>query len=71
MKELDILPLEEKDTIAREKWNKEISRTLYSNTYNRETLKAEIDALTEKKKTLEAAQEALDVDYEKLMMFQG
>ena len=43
---IGLLPLEEKDTIAREKWNKEISRTLYSNTYNRETLKAEIDAIT-------------------------
>jgi hypothetical protein len=43
---IGLLPLEEKDTIAREKWNKEVSRTLYSNTYNRETLKAEIDAIT-------------------------
>lgn len=42
---IGLLPLEEKDTIAREKWNKEISRTLYSNTYNRETLKCEIDAI--------------------------
>ena len=42
---IGLLPLEEKDTIAREKWNKEISRTLYSNSYNRDTLKAEIDAI--------------------------
>ena len=42
---IGLLPLEEKDTIAREKWNKEISRTLYSNTYNRDTLKAEIGAI--------------------------
>lgn len=42
---IGLLPLEEKDLIAREKWNKEISRTLYSNTYNRETLKCEIDAI--------------------------
>lgn len=42
---IGLLPLEEKDTIAREKWNKEISRNLYSNTYNRETLKAEIDVI--------------------------
>ena len=42
---IGLLPLEEKDTIAREKWNKEISRTLYSNSYNRDTLKAEINAI--------------------------
>lgn len=42
---IGLLPLEEKDTIAREKWNKEVSRSLLSNVYNRETLKVEIDAI--------------------------
>ena len=42
---IGLLPLEEKDTIAREKWNKEVSRSLFSNVYNRETLKVEIDAI--------------------------
>lgn len=42
---IGLLPLEEKDTIAREKWNKEVSRSLLSNIYNRETLKVEIDAI--------------------------
>ena len=43
---IGLLPLEEKDTIAREKWNKEISPRLLSNMYNRETLKAEINTLS-------------------------
>ena len=38
-----LLPLEDKDTIARGKWNSEISPKLLSNVYNRETLKAEIE----------------------------
>ena len=42
---IGLLPLEEKDAIAREKWNKEVSRSLLSNVYNRETLKVEIDAI--------------------------
>ena len=41
---IGLLPLEEKDIIAREKWNKEISKSLLSNVYNRETLKTEITA---------------------------
>lgn len=42
---IGLLPLEEKDVLAREKWNKEISPALYSNHYSRETLKAEIDVI--------------------------
>mgnify|MGYP003291390440 CR=1 FL=1 len=41
---IGLLPLEEKDAIAREKWNKEISKSLLSNIYSREVLKTEIDA---------------------------
>lgn len=42
---IGLLPLEEKDKIAREKWNHEISPKLLSNTYNREDLKQEIESL--------------------------
>ena len=41
---IGLLPLEEKDVLAREKWNKEISKSLLSNIYSRETLKTEINA---------------------------
>lgn len=40
---IGLLPLEEKDKIAREKWNHEISPKLLSNTYNRESLKQDIE----------------------------
>lgn len=40
---IGLLPLEDKDAKAREKWNKEISANRYCNRYNRETLKAEIE----------------------------
>lgn len=42
---IGLLPLEEKDALARERWNKDISPKLLSNLYNRETLKAEIATL--------------------------
>lgn len=42
---IGLLPLEEKDVKAREKWNKEISPKLLSNIYNRETLRIEVDTL--------------------------
>jgi DNA repair exonuclease SbcCD ATPase subunit len=45
---IGLLPLEEKDILARERWNKEISPRLISNVYNRESIKAEIAILSEK-----------------------
>ena len=44
---IGLLPLEEKDKIAREKFNKEISPKLLLNQYDRETLKAENTSLLE------------------------
>lgn len=41
---IGLLPLEEKDAFAREKFNQTIKPTLLSNRYNRETLKSEIEA---------------------------
>ena len=49
---IGLLPLEEKDALAREKWNKEVSPRLLSNVYNRETLKAEIAALESEQSTI-------------------
>ena len=40
---IGLLPLEEKDIKAREKWNKEISPTLLSNKYNKEELKNSVE----------------------------
>ncbi len=40
---IGLLPLEDKDVKAREKWNKEISVNRYVNRYNTETLKQEIE----------------------------
>lgn len=70
---IGLLPLEEKDTIAREKWNKEISRTLYSNSYNRDTLKAEIDAINltieENCKEIERCDVSIKTSDEKIKSF--
>ena len=41
---IGLLPLEEKDVLAREKFNKVIKPSLLMNQYNRETLKIEIEA---------------------------
>lgn len=40
---IGLLVIEDKEKIAREKWNKEISKNLYSYTYNRGTLLKEVD----------------------------
>lgn len=42
---IGLLPLEEKDALAREKWNKDVSRSLLSNVYCIENLNNEIKAL--------------------------
>ena len=42
---IGLLPLEEKDALAREKWNRDVSRSLLSNVYCVENLKNEINAL--------------------------
>ena len=56
---IGLLPLEEKDALAREKWNKEVSPRLLSNIYNRETLKAEIAALECNQENINEALEEL------------
>lgn len=70
---IGLLPLEEKNTIAREKWNKEISRTLYSNSYNRDTLKAEIGAINltieENNKEIERCGVSINTSDEKIKSF--
>lgn len=40
---IGLLVIEDKEKIAREKWNKEISKNLYSYTYNRGTLQKEVE----------------------------
>lgn len=42
---IGLLPLEEKDKLAREKWNHEVQPRLLSNRYNREELKQDIEDL--------------------------
>ena len=56
---IGLLPLEEKDALAREKWNKEVSPRLLSNVYNRETLKAEIAALESEQSTINSSLEEI------------
>lgn len=71
---IGLLPLEEKDAIAREKWNKEISKSLMSNIYNRETLKAEIDAFSlaidENKKQVENLEGKIKESTDRLANYQ-
>lgn len=49
---IGLLPLEEKEKFAREKFNSDIKPFLLSNRYNRETLKTECDAYSIEIKTL-------------------
>ena len=49
-----LLPLEDKDIKAREKWNKEISLNRYVDKYNSQTVKNEITTLGENIKSAEA-----------------
>ena len=49
---IGLLPLEEKDKLAREKFNSEIKPMLLSNRYNEETMLQEIEAFELQKKTL-------------------
>ena len=50
---IGLLPLEEKDKLAREKFNSEVKPMLLSNRYNEETLMQEIEAFNMTIKTLE------------------
>jgi len=50
---IGLLPLEEKDKLAREKFNSEVKPMLLSNRYNEETLMQEIEAFNLTIKTLE------------------
>ena len=50
---IGLLPLEDKDKIARETFNKTISPSLYMNRYNKEDLKNTIDSLNQEIKNIE------------------
>ena len=70
---IGLLPLEEKDRLAREKFNSDIKPFLLSNRYNRETLKLECDAfdleiknLTSKNKEIKNANKKVEEEIEKL-----
>ena len=60
-----LLPLEEKDKIARERWNREVQPRLLSNRYNREDLKAEIEESENNIKNLEAEIQKNELELEK------
>lgn len=49
---IGLLPLEEKDIKAREKWNKEINPSLLSGKYNKEELKSAVDVFNNNIKVL-------------------
>lgn len=51
---IGLLPIEDKDVKAREKWNREINVNRYSNRYNREALKTEISDIEKAIKEAEA-----------------
>ena len=70
---IGLLPLEEKDKLAREKFNSEVKPMLLSNRYNEETMLQEIEAfelqkktLTEEIKKLEKENKALDKEIDTL-----
>ena len=70
---IGLLPLEEKDRLAREKFNSDIKPFLLSNRYNRETLKLECDAfdleiknLTSKNKEIKNANKKVEEEIENL-----
>jgi DNA repair exonuclease SbcCD ATPase subunit len=60
---IGLLPLEEKDIKAREKWNKEILPSLLSSKYNKEELKAYVEGA---KKDIETLTNAIKLTEEKL-----
>lgn len=57
---IGLLPLEEKDIKAREKWNKEIVPSLISNKYNKEDLKTEIETADNEIKNLNSLIESAE-----------
>ena len=63
---IGLLPIEEKDSIAREKFNTEIKPYFLSNKYNSETLKQEIDSYKTLIKSKEKIIAARNSDNEKL-----
>lgn len=70
---IGLLPLEEKEAIAREKFNTEVKPRLFSNTYDRESLKTEVEAfaltiksLTESNEKISKANTKLDKEIEQL-----
>lgn len=70
---IGLLPLEEKDKLAREKFNSEVKPMLLSNRYNEETLMQEIEAynltiknLEEENKKFKKENKALDKEIETL-----
>lgn len=70
---IGLLPIEEKDAIAREKYNSEVKPYLLSNKYNSETLKQECESISAKIKSngniikqLKASNENIDKEIENL-----
>lgn len=63
---IGLLPIEEKEAIAREKFNTEIRPKLFSNNYDRETLKTEIDAYRMTIKSLEETNCKIQASNEKI-----
>lgn len=60
---IGLLPLEEKDIKAREKWNKEISPSLLSGRYNKEDMKSFVDS---SKKDIEVLNKTIEETENKL-----
>lgn len=59
---IGLMPLEEKDRLARDKFNSDIKPFLLSNRYNRETLKTEIEAFELEIKTFKEKTKKLESD---------
>lgn len=67
---IGLLPLEEKDIKAREKWNKEINPTLLSGKYNKEDLKSTVENANKEinvlKEAVKSGEEKIKLSEEKL-----
>ena len=63
---IGLLPIEEKDVIARDKFNKEVKPYLISNTYNIDTLKEEISAYKTAINDLERRNDVYETSNKKL-----
>lgn len=70
---IGLLPLEEKDIKAREKWNKEVSPSLLSGKYNKEDLKSTVENANKEinvlKEAVKTGEEKVKLSDEKLNAF--